>query len=212
MDKPLIFVEGIADQKFIKDLIEEWYGVSLKVSNVDKPGSEILALGGVDAFDSPEKMKKVAPIIETQQIKEIPIIAILDADVFVENDALISSHSSKFGFTYFLLPNHNSDGELETLLQSIINKQNQVIFNCWNEFENCLVGHEALNTLSGKFTLPANKTKIYAYLETLLGETSTEKEKIKERNRDYRNKKHWNLDPTQPELKALKAFLDPFFT
>ena len=42
--------------------------------------------------------------------------------------------------------------------------------------------------------IPAKKTKIYAYLEVLLGTSKTQKEKIKEPNREYRNKYHWDLD------------------
>ncbi|MDR3341410.1 MAG: hypothetical protein LBT14_01245 [Treponema sp.] len=49
------------------------------------------------------------------------------------------------------------------------------------------------------------KTKIYAYLEVLLGETKKEKEKIKERERDYKNNEHWNLD--SEFLVPLKNFL-----
>ncbi|RRB06541.1 hypothetical protein [Larkinella rosea] len=66
-------------------------------------------------------------------------------------------------------------------------------------------------TDTGKFTTPARKTKIYAYLEALLGETDSEKEKIKERKRNYRETKHWNIAPANPFLKPLKAFLDPYF-
>lgn len=60
--------------------------------------------------------------------------------------------------------------------------------------------------------VPARKTKIYAYLEALVGESKKQKAKIKEENRDYRNKDHWNLDPAHPPLQPLKAFLDPFFS
>jgi hypothetical protein len=56
-----------------------------------------------------------------------------------------------------------------------------------------------------ELTIPAKKTKIYAYLEVLLGVTKKEKEKIKERERDYKNKGHWNLD--SDFLIPLKEFL-----
>ena len=47
--------------------------------------------------------------------------------------------------------------------------------------------------------------KIYAYLEVLLGETKSQKELIKEANRNYENPQHWNLDAEY--LEPLKAFL-----
>lgn len=43
-------------------------------------------------------------------------------------------------------------------------------------------------------TIPAKKTKIYAYLEVLLGASKSEKKKIKEANREYINVNHWNLN------------------
>ena len=55
------------------------------------------------------------------------------------------------------------------------------------------------------YTLPAKKTRIYAYLEALLGASNSEKEKIKEKNRDYKNKDHWDLQAQA--LSGLTAFL-----
>ena len=43
-------------------------------------------------------------------------------------------------------------------------------------------------------TIPAKKTKIYAYLEVLLGASKSEKKKIKEAYRDYTNVNHWDLN------------------
>jgi hypothetical protein len=110
---------------------------------------------------------------------------------------------------FFLLPNNQDDGDIETLLERIICPENQIIFDCWRDFENCLLPNKTTSTDSGRFTLPARKTKIYAYLETLVGETDSEKEKIKDPNRNYRNPKHWDLN--HPALANLRAFLDPYF-
>lgn len=46
--------------------------------------------------------------------------------------------------------------------------------------------------------------KIYGYLEALLGETKSQKELIKEANRNYENPQHWNLDAKY--LEPLKRF------
>ncbi len=47
--------------------------------------------------------------------------------------------------------------------------------------------------------------KIYGYLEALLGETKSQKELIKEANRNYENPQHWNLDAEY--LEPLKRFI-----
>lgn len=54
-------------------------------------------------------------------------------------------------------------------------------------------------------TTPAKKTKIYGYLEALLGETRSQKELIKEANRNYETPQHLNLDTKY--LESLKSFL-----
>ena len=48
--------------------------------------------------------------------------------------------------------------------------------------------------------------KIYGYLEALLGETKSQKELIKEANRNYENTQHWNLDSEY--LEPLRMFLE----
>ncbi|WP_080057025.1 DUF3226 domain-containing protein [Spirosoma aerolatum] len=206
-----IFVEGVTDQKFLQDVIAEWYGVALSIGSIGK-SSEIISVDGKGAFDSPEKMKKLIPVFQQLAIQGIPTVVIFDADTFSTNQANLNLHSQKLNFTYFLFPDNQRDGEIETLLEEIICPDNQVIFNCWKAFEDCLSGHKTSSTPSGSFTTPANKTKIYAYIETLVGETDSEKEKIKDRNPDYHNKLHWNLDPKHTSLKPLKEFLDPFFS
>ncbi|GAB3991450.1 hypothetical protein GCM10028807_21510 [Spirosoma daeguense] len=206
-----ILVEGIADAKFLQDIIATWYDTPLAIADLGRPG-DIVCLGGKNAFDSATKLDKLSILFEQAIFQEIPVILIADADAFSSNYALFNSHSQTHGFSFFLLPNHESDGDLETLLQNLIHSDNQVIFDCWQAYEQCLQGKPTYMTDSGSFTIPARKTKIYAYLEALVGESDSEKEKIKERHRNYRESRHWNIDPAHPPLKPLKEFLDQFFS
>ncbi|WP_138990424.1 DUF3226 domain-containing protein [Larkinella sp. C7] len=205
-----IFVEGVADQKFLQDLIFEWYGVEMALGSMYKAG-DILELEGKDAFDSANKLKRLIPIFQTLAITGKSALVIFDADEFSVNHANLLAHSQIHGFRFFLFPNNELDGDLETLLESLIHPGNQVIFDCWQAYEDCLKSKETAMTNTGKFTTPARKTKIYAYLEALLDDSDSQKEKIKERKRDYREVRHWNIDPINPVLKPLKDFLDPFF-
>lgn len=54
-------------------------------------------------------------------------------------------------------------------------------------------------------TTPAKKTKIYGYLEALLGESKKEKKMIKEIERNYENPLHWDLDAEY--LERLEEFV-----
>lgn len=176
-------------------------------------------MGGKDSFEDPIRMPLLNPIIKTLQIEEIPMLVIFDADIYAKSQPIIDVFCANRGFHYFLLPyngthteSSKNDGDLETLLQEIICSDNQIIFDCWEAYEQCLIDKPTKTTESGKFTLPARKTKIYAYVEALVGESKKQKAKIKEENRDYRNSKHWNLDPTHSALQPLKEFLDQFFS
>ena len=104
-----------------------------------------------------------------------------------------------------MLPNNKDAGALEDLLENIINPNNQPIFDCWEDYEKALVELDIPDRTPPPLTTPAKKTKIYGYLEALLGSTKDEKELIKERNRKYENVQHWNLDAEY--LEPLKEFL-----
>ncbi len=200
MKKVQIFVEGIADAKFLKDFVAYTYKINLTIG---KNGSES-ANPDILILDGKDKIPKVANLFKENEINEILSVIIFDADDFsVENPKFIQ-YQTTYPIDYFLLPNNQDDGDLETLLQQIINPEHQVIFDCWNGYEECLRSYNDKN-----YTTPARKTKIYAYLEALLGESKNQKKKIKEAERDYQNPVHWNLEA--PALNNLKTFLDKFF-
>ncbi|MCR5037741.1 MAG: hypothetical protein K6A94_00160 [Bacteroidales bacterium] len=108
-------------------------------------------------------------------------------------------------FVLFLMPNNEGAGALEDLLENIINPNNRPIFECWEGYEKELVKLDIPGRTPPPLTTPAKKTKIYGYLEALLGESKSQKELIKEVNRNYENAQHWNLDAEY--LESLKGFL-----
>lgn len=67
------------------------------------------------------------------------------------------------------------------------------------------ISHLWIDELSSVNLFLSKNTKIYGYLEALLGETKSQKELIKEANRNYENPQHWNLDADF--LEPLKAFI-----
>lgn len=66
------------------------------------------------------------------------------------------------------------------------------------------ISHLWIDELSSVNLFLSKNTKIYGYLEALLGETKSQKELIKEANRNYENAQHWNLDAEY--LEPLKRF------
>jgi hypothetical protein len=197
-----IFVEGIADVKFLSDY------VSYIVPNFKIAKEIIIDTGGWGNIDSQKaKGESIRNQMWQNSDNDGINLVIFDTDKDFANrkqEIEIWKRKYNLSFELFLLPNNQSIGALEDLLETIIIDNNQSIFDCWDGFESCLQ-NKAGKIIGKTLTVPAKKTKIYAYLEVLLGDAKKEKEKIKERERDYTNKEHWNLD--SEFLVPLKEFL-----
>lgn len=97
-------------------------------------------------------------------------------------------------FELFLLPDDMGSGALEDLLERIINPDNREVMDCWESYENAIKEIRLPWKHGTRLTTPAKKTKIYAYLEVLLGASKSEKRKIKEKERNYLDGNHWDLN------------------
>lgn len=57
-------------------------------------------------------------------------------------------------------------------------------------------------SVSSPLTIPAKKTKIYVYLETLSGKSKTQKKLIKDANHNYENTQPWNIEAKYENLEG----------
>ena len=89
-----------------------------------------------------------------------------------------------------------------------INPKNQPIVDCWKSYVTCLKTKK-IEGRNQPLTIPARKSEVYCYLETLLGETKKDKELIKDKFRDFLNPDHWNMDCA--DIQPLKDFLKQYF-
>lgn len=210
----LILVEGVADQQFLIHYLKHLYGLNFRdvVGNnevYETANITIRYTGGIS------KLRSRTFINEIQKTEDdggkVLVVFDADSDYLQQKECLLKwRDKQRFSFDLFLFPNNSENGAIESLLERIINVQNQPIFDCWNRFENEL---KEINIPwkepDHKPTIPAKKTKIYAYLETLLGDSTSQKNLIKERNRNYSNPNHWNLESDY--ILPLKEFFDQFF-
>jgi hypothetical protein len=188
--KGTIFVEGTADVKFISDFVARRFNYRLKA------GTEIQEVKGKDHLA--EFLPKF--IISTEQ--GFSNLVVFDANGNFEGRVgELNEKKIDLGveFETYLFPNNQSNGDLETLLESIINQKNRPILECFDAFNRCV------NTIP-LITFPLNrKTKIHNYVSVLVNESDL----AKERNRDYTNEDHWDLD--SENLTSLIDFLAPYF-
>ena len=197
-DRFLIVVEGIADETFIRQYLYHLFGQKV-------PDNFILRTNGKDNLKSSVAINRMRSMTDQGGIN----LVIFDADNnFETRRASILEWKKQNGleFELFLLPNNQDKGELEDLLENIINPNNRPILDCWEKYEKELVTIHIEGRTPPPLTTPAKKTKIYGYLEALLFESESDKKKIKEREREYHNALHWNLDAEY--LSPLKEVLE----
>jgi hypothetical protein len=206
MDLPIrIFCEGISDQRFLRDFLKVHYEINISDEDLKK-NKFIENMGSWNKLPSLDLKIK-------ESYSEYTSLVFLDADNEKVTDKPGFDATIKFvtelmatwnwsKYDIFVLPNHQDTGTVEDLLENVINEQHSQIFECWNEFENCLSKNKTL-------TIPAKKSKIYSYLECLHGVTNQEKDKCKDPNRDFQDESLWDIKNLEnPYILKLKEFLD----
>ncbi len=209
MDNIRIFCEGISDQRFLRDFIFLNYGIEINDKQLSK-NEFIHCLGG---WTKLENLKTKI----TDEFSEYRSLIFLDADDKTtlgksgldETIKFIDDLMTSWNWTNydkFIFPNNKEkEGEVEDFLEKVINPENADIFECWNSFEECLVKKEK------GYNIPAKKSKIYLYHEVLHANTSAGKEKCKDKGRNFKDTKLWDLDvKNNAYLKVLKEFLDQY--
>jgi hypothetical protein len=202
-----IFVEGDADKIFIRDIFKLWYKIEL--SSIQLNEFVIIC----DGYSQIEKQKDQFKQTEQGQKREGgKNLVIFDAD-YVGGEAEHGIENKRkylesikndlsIEFEVFLFPDNQKDGTLETILESCINPKHKGIIDCWYALEECIKS-------KGGYTIPADKSKIYVYLECLHGKSRAEKNKIKDQKRDFTLNEDWLIDcNNNPFLERLKSFFD----
>lgn len=103
----------------------------------------------------------------------------------------------------FLFPNNKDDGDLELMLEHIINEDHRGLLKCFDKYESCVGGYRD-DRGNPKYVTPNRKAKIYAYIEAFK-KSGKEKEQFKKGKFFFNDSKYWNLEAEY--LGPLKIFL-----
>ena len=178
-----LVVEGIADRKFICDLVSFHFEKSLEKENF-----QVTSYG-------PNWVRNNASAINLAIAKDLVPILVLDANGNHASRKIEITNglgAEKLTCPFFLLPDNHSDGNLETLLLSLTIPAHSSVLSCFDEYCHCLGGYKK----------PDSKVKVYSYVAAIQGP-----EVAKEGARDYKNESVWDLN--HPNLNALINFLEP---
>ena len=202
-----IFVEGDSDKRFIEDYL---FFLSEQDPQFILPEGwqkNIHKTNGWTNLSSAKNEAERNIMIRTTRQGGVNLV-IFDADVDAEvRKAELEEVKVKYGLVFetFLFPNNQDSGAIEELLEQVINPQNQCVIDCWKRYEADLAKQNIAWKQPPIPTSPSSKSKIYAYLEALVGTSRTEKDLIKDKNRDFLNTNHWDL--AAQGLVALHNFL-----
>ena len=202
-----IFVEGDGDVRFIKHYLKF---LSLEDPLLILPENwqeNIQKIDGWNTLDSSKGEAHRNLMLRTTRNGGVNLV-IFDADTNADARRInLEQIKNKYNlnFEIFLFPNNHDEGALEELLEKLINPQNQCVLDCWKLYEAELSQQQIVWKKPTTPTTPSSKSKIYAYLEALVGTSRSEKNKIKDPNRDFLNTDHWNLKSNS--VKNLKDFL-----
>lgn len=202
-----IFVEGDGDKRFIEDYLRFLSIQEPRLTLPEDWKSNIYIVKGWTNLDSSTGEVHHNNMMRTTRKGGINLV-IFDADKdAISRKEELEQIKEKYGLSFelFLFPNDKDSGAIEELLEQVINPQNQSILDCWKHYEAELAQQHIAWKNPPTPTSPSSKSKIYAYLEALVGESRSEKDQIKDPKRDYLNTNHWDL--TAKGLIALKDFL-----
>ena len=167
MKKFQIIVEGDAEIKFFKDYYHHLFHEKAPKGSITLPIKEDKTGGYKKLFHE----EAINPLKENTAYG-VKNLVIFDADKDIEarrKELLTIQEQYGVEFELSLLPNNQDAGALEDLLENIINPENQPVMDCWLTYEDELKEVRIPTKTPPTLTIPAKKTKIYAYLETLLG-------------------------------------------
>lgn len=101
------------------------------------------------------------------------------------------------GVPVFLWPNNHDDGDFETMLENIVQKQlHPVFFDCFEDYEHCV---------AGKYTVPNRKSKLHTFINAQPGLSNSQKKKLGHGNWLFNDKNYWDWDAAY--LQPLRDFL-----
>ena len=107
-------------------------------------------------------------------------------------------------FPYFIYPNDQDDGDVETLMESAARRDlHPTFFDCFEDYEKCVLGAKDANG-NPLYNTPNLKGKLHTYISSQQL-TKKQRDKLGSGNWLFNNPNYWDLNVDT--LQSLKDFL-----
>lgn len=158
----------------------------------------------VEFVNGYKNLVNVIPTIKARCAEDGKVIIIFDADSPDNNggyykrrkeiEEVLDKHNAQAEL--FLFPNNHEDGDFETLLEHLIQKEKHTqMLDCYADYETCL---------GNDYVHPNLKGKIFTYISAMKM-SSSKRRKLGNGEWMFDNAEYWSLESDY--LKPLKAFL-----
>ncbi|MGL4806735.1 MAG: DUF3226 domain-containing protein [Bacteroidales bacterium] len=204
-----IYVEGNPDELLIKAIIKKYFPKTLISHNIIQ----------AEGYTNIGKLEHLSE--KNRNIPGGKNLVIFDADSINHPDGGVVERSkflnskNRFIDDIFLFPNHKDDGDIEILLEQIVNPAHQVIIDCFNRFQDDIEKQFFVyNATTAHYVVPAQKAKIFSYAQILKDsfEKHTRKDNLKNlKPQTYclADDEFWDLN--SQALDPLVRFLSKYF-
>lgn len=214
-----IFVEGNEDL-FLKHLILN-LGVSINEDNIyfgmlgePKSGEIVVNIFKIEGFT---KLEKNANSFQQTVDRGGVNLVIFDADDnskdfggYHNRMEYLENKKSEFGLSFdtFLFPDNGSDGDFETLLESIVLEKHRPLLGCFDKYVSCIkkIKHED----GTAYNHPVRKSKIYSYVDAIKKSHKDEKRFKDNKKGDFLFDRTDIWDMKSTGIEPLKKFLKDF--
>ena len=210
-----IMVEGNDDQELVAALlaklgkVERW-NKSFQGFTTSENQIAVYKMDGWTTLPT----SKLLPLLRQSLEVDVLNLVIYDADT-VEHDrggvvarrAELKRQAAELGLSFelFLLPTDLIDGNLENLLEQLIQPEHRPILDCFVSYEKCVRSHTS--PTGSSYLLPGSKDKFYAYAQAMpLSDEERKAHKSRGATKYFTNADYWNLDASG--IRPLSDFLD----
>ncbi len=169
---------------------------------------DFICIGGIgNLFNETNKNQ----IYQAQAIGE-QVLILIDADTIAKGHGFVKRKAEmdndiqtlKLSVPYFIYPNNNDDGDIETLMESAARRDlHQVFFDCFEDYEKCVSG---VKDESGQplYNTPNLKGKLHTYMNAQKLSNKLRR-KLGTGNWLFDDTNYWDLNAVS--LQPLKDFL-----
>lgn len=109
----------------------------------------------------------------------------------------------------YLFPGPNREGNIETLLLSLIHPTHQCVMDCFDLYDECLAQYSDPATGQRLYYIPSEKRRVYDYVNVLpLSHDERRRHQDEGGQKIFENPEWWNL--TAGTILPLRTFLDRY--